>query len=469
MAEQSGKRLRLNPTTDEPVAEAIRGSSEDDRDATDPTGSDPGASTARGRGHRAAHTEPVDFALADRASAYEFIRRTLVQFDYAAPGKTDKSAVKASLAKIDGAVARAARPADGAAPLDAVHPRPSQRRGRRAPSRGATPRPTSACSPRSTPASGQRCGPATRAVLRRRYEVFGTMRASRAWRGCRTGTRTTCAPRAPTAAGAACSPRPEPGSWPSARGASPAPTGSLDSCAQTPSIRATATQSWGCTTSTPHRDPKTRRGAQRCSTPRNLSVWTDFPTAPVVRRNPAVLWEATAFACRPPAPASSTAASDQATGRFTVPLASRRRGGRSAHRGISLRSLSPCFDASSLGGSRRVPPTLRLAFGATHQRRPARHDSSSVRPGPAQGVTPPRPPGAPAPSPASASRRRDALSPCRSDRIEVLGPAFPSTPAMAQLLLLSVLHGSRSQLSGVRGCTGLPPAVCAGRRPSACS
>ena len=27
--------------------------------------------------------EPVDFALADRASAYDFIRRTLVQFDYA--------------------------------------------------------------------------------------------------------------------------------------------------------------------------------------------------------------------------------------------------------------------------------------------------------------------------------------------------------------------------------------------------
>ena len=26
--------------------------------------------------------EPVDFALAERASAYEFIGRTLVQFDY---------------------------------------------------------------------------------------------------------------------------------------------------------------------------------------------------------------------------------------------------------------------------------------------------------------------------------------------------------------------------------------------------
>ena len=27
-------------------------------------------------------TEPVDFAPADRASAYDFIRRTLVQFEY---------------------------------------------------------------------------------------------------------------------------------------------------------------------------------------------------------------------------------------------------------------------------------------------------------------------------------------------------------------------------------------------------
>ena len=46
--------------------------------------------------------EPVDFALADRASAYEFIRRTLVQFDYAALGKADKGAVKAYLAKMTG-------------------------------------------------------------------------------------------------------------------------------------------------------------------------------------------------------------------------------------------------------------------------------------------------------------------------------------------------------------------------------
>ena len=38
--------------------------------------------------------EPVDFALADRASAYEFTRRTLVQLDYAALDKADKGAVR---------------------------------------------------------------------------------------------------------------------------------------------------------------------------------------------------------------------------------------------------------------------------------------------------------------------------------------------------------------------------------------
>ena len=46
--------------------------------------------------------EPVDFALADRASAYDFIRRTLVQFDYSALGKADKGAVKAYLGKMTG-------------------------------------------------------------------------------------------------------------------------------------------------------------------------------------------------------------------------------------------------------------------------------------------------------------------------------------------------------------------------------
>ena len=47
-------------------------------------------------------TEPVDFALAERASAYDFIGRTLVQFDYAALDKADEGAVKAYLGKMTG-------------------------------------------------------------------------------------------------------------------------------------------------------------------------------------------------------------------------------------------------------------------------------------------------------------------------------------------------------------------------------
>ena len=46
--------------------------------------------------------DPVDFAVADRASACDFIRRTLVQFDYRAPGKAEKGAVKAYPAKMTG-------------------------------------------------------------------------------------------------------------------------------------------------------------------------------------------------------------------------------------------------------------------------------------------------------------------------------------------------------------------------------
>ena len=59
--------------------------------------------------------ESVDFAVADQTSAYEFIRRTLVEFSYPRLSKSDKSAVKAYLAKMTGlsvrAPARAHRPA----------------------------------------------------------------------------------------------------------------------------------------------------------------------------------------------------------------------------------------------------------------------------------------------------------------------------------------------------------------------
>ena len=45
-------------------------------------------------------TESVDFAFAERASAYDSFRRTLVRFDYAALGKADKGAVTAYLAHL---------------------------------------------------------------------------------------------------------------------------------------------------------------------------------------------------------------------------------------------------------------------------------------------------------------------------------------------------------------------------------
>ena len=38
--------------------------------------------------------EPVEFEVLERASAYDIIRRTLVQFDYAALGNADKGALR---------------------------------------------------------------------------------------------------------------------------------------------------------------------------------------------------------------------------------------------------------------------------------------------------------------------------------------------------------------------------------------
>ena len=39
--------------------------------------------------------EPVDFEVVERESAYDFIRRTVVEFNYTTLNKTDKGAVKA--------------------------------------------------------------------------------------------------------------------------------------------------------------------------------------------------------------------------------------------------------------------------------------------------------------------------------------------------------------------------------------
>ena len=72
--------------------------------------------------------EPVDFAVADRASAYDFIGRTFVQFDYSALGKADKGAVKAYLAKLTGLSRAQLTRRMAQAPRDRAHPRPSRRR-----------------------------------------------------------------------------------------------------------------------------------------------------------------------------------------------------------------------------------------------------------------------------------------------------------------------------------------------------
>ena len=122
--------------------------------------------------------EPVDFALAERASAYEFIGRTLVQFDYAALGKADKGAVKAYLGKMTG-LSRAQLTR-----LMAQHRSTRRLRDRRSagPSRPFARRYTAAdirLLAEVDTALGQRCGPATRAVLRRQYEVFGDERFER--------------------------------------------------------------------------------------------------------------------------------------------------------------------------------------------------------------------------------------------------------------------------------------------------
>ena len=119
--------------------------------------------------------EPVDFALADRASAYDFIRRTLVQFDYSALGKADKGAVKAYLGKMTG-LSRSQLTR-----LMAQHRCTGRIRDRRSagPARPFVRRYTAAdvrLLAEVDAALGQRCGPATRAVLRRQYEVFADER-----------------------------------------------------------------------------------------------------------------------------------------------------------------------------------------------------------------------------------------------------------------------------------------------------
>ena len=80
----------------EPVDRRL-GSSEDDRDATDATGSDACAGSRLCQGQRGG-----GLAEGDREGAYALVRRTLVQLGYHRLGKPGKGLVKRYLGKVSG-------------------------------------------------------------------------------------------------------------------------------------------------------------------------------------------------------------------------------------------------------------------------------------------------------------------------------------------------------------------------------
>ncbi len=122
--------------------------------------------------------EPADFELTDQPSAYAFVRRTLVRFEYHGLRKPDKGLVKRYLEKATGlSRAQITR-------LVAQHRRTGHIRDRRGKP------PANAFARRYTPhdaallaevdeAFGQLSGPATKVILRRMYEVYGDARFER--------------------------------------------------------------------------------------------------------------------------------------------------------------------------------------------------------------------------------------------------------------------------------------------------
>ncbi|WP_423928900.1 integrase [Candidatus Palauibacter sp.] len=123
-------------------------------------------------------SEPVDFTLDDRDSAYVFVRRSLERLRYHRLGKPDKGLVKAYLAKVTG-LSRAQLTR-----LIAQHKRTGHIRDRRHKppakpfKRRYTPRDSALLAEVDT-AYGQPSGPATKEVLRRQYEVHGDVRFKR--------------------------------------------------------------------------------------------------------------------------------------------------------------------------------------------------------------------------------------------------------------------------------------------------
>ena len=123
-------------------------------------------------------SEPVDFDLDDRDSAYLFVKRSLERFRYHRLGKPDKGLVRAYLAKVTG-LSRAQLTR-----LIAQHRRTGDVRDRRgkppanAFRRRYTPR-DAALLAEVDEAYGRLSGPATKEVLRRQYEVHGDERFER--------------------------------------------------------------------------------------------------------------------------------------------------------------------------------------------------------------------------------------------------------------------------------------------------
>ena len=116
--------------------------------------------------------EPVDIKLADRASAYDFVRRTLVRFRYHAEGKLAKGLLRAYLGKATGLsraqVARLIRRHRETGKVEdrrgGPPARPFQRKHSKADIRLLA---------KVDGILGQASGPATRKVLRRMLAVFG--------------------------------------------------------------------------------------------------------------------------------------------------------------------------------------------------------------------------------------------------------------------------------------------------------
>ena len=176
--------------------------------------------------------EPADFELTDRGSAYAFIRRTLVRFEYHRLRKPDKGLVSRFLEKVTGfSRAQLNR-------LIAQHRRTGNIRDRRRKppakpfQRRYTPHDAALLAEAHRPLASS-SGPATKLVLRRMYVVYGDQRFARL-------ASISDDRAAPTGPAASPSVRPGPRPSQSESAARPSPTATPPICASTPSTSATA-------------------------------------------------------------------------------------------------------------------------------------------------------------------------------------------------------------------------------------